>query len=134
MAETSSDIQIESQVERYLDSLPETCKYQGVCHTVAFAVYIKKYLKTKRRIMKTQMFHHPCKNRIFQKSSQKNRPIIIIQGPKSLKLLYSIMNLNTISLPQQQARPTNKTIESPTDRNKSAQKHYTHLTWLIHTT
>ncbi len=42
-------------------------------------------------------------NIIFQKSSQKNRSIR--QGPKSLKLLYSIMNLNTISLPWQ-ASPT----------------------------
>ncbi len=32
---------------------------------------------------------------------------MITQGPKSLKLLHSIMNLNTISLPWQQARPTN---------------------------
>jgi hypothetical protein len=34
---------------------------KGVCHTLflAFAIYIKKkYLKTKRRIMKTQIFHH----------------------------------------------------------------------------
>ncbi len=43
---------------------------------------------------------------MFQKSSDKNRPIIITQGPKFLELLYSIMNLNTISLPWQ-ARPTN---------------------------
>ncbi len=35
-------------------------------------------------------------NIVFQKCSYKNRPVIIIaQGPKSLKLLYSIMNLNT---------------------------------------
>jgi hypothetical protein len=37
-------------------------------------------------------------NIMFQKSSYKNRPIITY-GPKSLKLLYSIINLNTISLP-----------------------------------
>jgi hypothetical protein len=36
-------------------------------------------------------------NIIFQKSSCKNRPIM--QGPKSLKLLYSIMIQNTISVP-----------------------------------
>ncbi len=44
--------------------------------------------------------HKP--NIIFQKSSYKNIPITEV--PKSLKLLYSIMNLNTISLPWQ-ARP-----------------------------
>ncbi len=43
-------------------------------------------------------------NIIFQKHSYKNKPIIT-QGPKSLKLLYSIMNLKTIFLPWQ-ARPT----------------------------
>ncbi len=42
-------------------------------------------------------------NIIFQKSSHKNKPIT--QGPKSFTLLYSIMNLNMISLPWQ-ARPT----------------------------
>jgi hypothetical protein len=31
------------------------------------------------------------------KNPHKNRPITY--GPKSLKLLYSIMNLNTVSLP-----------------------------------
>jgi hypothetical protein len=36
-------------------------------------------------------------NITFQKSSYKNRPITKEQ--KSIKLLYSIMNLNTISLP-----------------------------------
>jgi hypothetical protein len=31
---------------------------RGVCHTMAFAIYIKKYLKAKeRRIMETQIFH-----------------------------------------------------------------------------
>ncbi len=35
-------------------------------------------------------------NIIFQKSSYKNRPIIITKRPKSLKLLYFMMNLNTI--------------------------------------
>ncbi len=45
--------------------------------------------------------HKP--NIIFQNSSYKNRPIT--QGPKSLNLLYSVMNLHTISLPWQ-ARPT----------------------------
>jgi hypothetical protein len=31
----------------------------GVCHTLAFAIYIKKKdLKAKRRIMETEIFHH----------------------------------------------------------------------------
>jgi hypothetical protein len=41
-------------------------------------------------------FQHKTKISSFKKSSHKNRPIIITSGPKSLKLLYSIMNLNTI--------------------------------------
>jgi hypothetical protein len=36
-------------------------------------------------------------NIIFQKSSYKNR--LTTWGPKFVKLLYSIMNINTISLP-----------------------------------
>jgi hypothetical protein len=36
-------------------------------------------------------------NIIFQKSLHKNRPTT--WGPKFVKLLYFIMNLNTISLP-----------------------------------
>jgi hypothetical protein len=36
-------------------------------------------------------------NIIFQKSSYKNRPIILPRGQNPLS--YSIMNLNTISLP-----------------------------------
>ncbi len=43
-------------------------------------------------------FQHKPKYIIFQTSLYKNRPIMW-PGPKSLKLLYSIMNLNTISLP-----------------------------------
>jgi hypothetical protein len=35
----------------------------------------------------------------FKNFSYKNRPIIINEGPKSLKLLDPRMNLNTISLP-----------------------------------
>jgi hypothetical protein len=42
-------------------------------------------------------FQHKPKNIIFQKSSYKNRPIITL-GPKPFKLLYSIVNLNTLSL------------------------------------
>jgi hypothetical protein len=36
-------------------------------------------------------------NIIFQKSSYKNR--LTTWGPKIVKLLYSIMNINTLSLP-----------------------------------
>jgi hypothetical protein len=31
---------------------------QGVCHNVAFAIYNLKVSYGKRRIMKTQIFHH----------------------------------------------------------------------------
>jgi hypothetical protein len=44
-------------------------------------------------------FQHKPKISSFQKSSYKNRPIIYITlGPKSFKLLYSIMYLNTINI------------------------------------
>ncbi len=46
-------------------------------------------------------FQHKPNYHLFKKSSYKNRPVIITQGPKSNKLLYSIMNLNTLCLPQQ---------------------------------
>jgi hypothetical protein len=36
---------------------PLLCK-QGVCHTVALPFAFQKYLKAKRRIMETQIFHH----------------------------------------------------------------------------
>jgi hypothetical protein len=31
---------------------------KGVCHTVALPIYIQKCFKAKRRILKTQIFHH----------------------------------------------------------------------------
>jgi hypothetical protein len=40
---------------------------------------------------------YTIQNTIFQKSSHKNRPTT--WGPKFVKLLCSIMNLSTISLP-----------------------------------
>jgi hypothetical protein len=46
----------------------------------------------------TNSSFNTSQNIIFQKSSYTNRPILP-RWPKSLKLLYSIMNLNTISLP-----------------------------------
>jgi hypothetical protein len=85
--------------------------------------------------METQIFHHAEENIIFKKTSKRNQnpsryhnSITILKsqhkpnyhlskilnknipftyGPKSLKLLYSIWNLNTISLPWK-ARPTNQ--------------------------
>jgi hypothetical protein len=44
---------------------------RGVSHC-SLAIYIKKYLKGKRRIMKTQNIS-PCKNIIFKKSSKRNQ-------------------------------------------------------------
>ncbi len=93
-----------------------------------FVIYILKYCKEKRELWKFKYFTMPkynlqksplkqtnilqdiitlelissfntSQNIIFQKSSYENRPIV--QGPKSLKIIYSIMNLNTISLPSQ---------------------------------
>jgi hypothetical protein len=48
---------------------------QGVCHTVSdLAIYIKKYLKGKRRIMETQMLHwSPEKSNLNRKSSKRNQ-------------------------------------------------------------
>jgi hypothetical protein len=36
------------------------------------AIYIKRYLKAKRRFMETQIFHHAT-NIIFEKSSKRNQ-------------------------------------------------------------
>jgi hypothetical protein len=44
---------------------------RGVSHC-GLAIYIKKDLKAKRRIMDTQIFHH-AKNIIFKKSSKRNQ-------------------------------------------------------------
>ncbi len=60
-------------------------------------------------------FPNTSQNIIFQESSYKNRPIVT-QGPKSLELQYSIMNLNTRSLPCQ-AR--SKKLLLTTNLNKS---------------
>jgi hypothetical protein len=45
---------------------------KGVCHNiVAIAIYIKMYLKAKRRIMEIQVFHHAKKKKRKRKSSKK---------------------------------------------------------------
>jgi hypothetical protein len=36
------------------------------------AIYVKKYLKAKRKIIETQIFHH-AKNIIFKKTSERNQ-------------------------------------------------------------
>jgi hypothetical protein len=98
---------------------------RGVSHC-GLAICIKMYLKAKEKLWKFKYFtmqkhdlqKNPLKetkflqdiitlqlissfdtsqNIIFQKSSYKNRPTTY--GLKSLKLIYSIMNLNKISLP-----------------------------------
>ncbi len=51
-------------------------------------------------------FQHKSKYHLSKNSSDKNRPVIN-QGTKSLVLLYSTMNLNTISLAWQ-SRPINQ--------------------------
>ncbi len=60
-------------------------------------------------------FQHKPK---YQKCSYKNRSIT--QGPKSLKLLYSIMNLNTIFLPTK-ARPKKKNRKQETKQKGNYQ-------------
>jgi len=44
---------------------------RGVSHC-GLAIYMKKYLKAKRRIIKTQIFS-PCKNIISKKPSKRNQ-------------------------------------------------------------
>ncbi len=103
----------------------------GVLHC-RLAIYNKTYLKAKEELLKLQYFtmqkynlkkcskrnQNPSRyynsitnikvqqsqNIIFQKPSYQNRPITL--GPKSLMLLYSVMNLNTISLPWQPRQQT----------------------------
>jgi len=101
---------------------------QGVRHTVAlpFSILMQKkknygnsnispcqnvvFKKSSKRNQNPSRYYNSItisnpntsQNIIFQESSYKNRPTT--WGPKSLKLLYSIMNLNTISLPTK-ARP-----------------------------
>jgi hypothetical protein len=50
----------------------QTSLEQVVCHiVVAFAIYIEKYLKAKRRrIMEIQTLFHHSKNIIFQKNKK----------------------------------------------------------------
>jgi hypothetical protein len=60
-----------------VQSLLKDMSKQGVCHIVALPFTIKKYLKAKEEeLWKLEYF----------------------TMPKYMKLLYSIMNLNTISL------------------------------------
>jgi len=42
-------------------------------HKLGLAIYIQKYLKGKRRIMETQIFHHAKIYLIFKKSSKRNQ-------------------------------------------------------------
>jgi hypothetical protein len=57
---------------------PDFCGHRtrGVSHCGP-AIYIRKYLKAKRRIMKIQIFHH-AKTKSSKKSSEKK--------PKSFKI------------------------------------------------
>jgi hypothetical protein len=65
--------------------------------------HIKIDLLPRAKISKANILYIEPKHNIIQKFSYKKR--LITWGPKSLKLLYSILNLNTISLPTK-ARPT----------------------------
>jgi hypothetical protein len=59
---------------------------RGISH-YGLAIYIKKYLKAKRRIMETQLFS-PCKN--YNLKNKKN-PL------KETKILQEIITLELIS-------------------------------------
>ncbi len=54
-----------------------TMREQGLCHTVAFAIYIKKYLKAKEELWKLQYFHHAKIYLIFKKHPLKEKPKIL---------------------------------------------------------
>jgi hypothetical protein len=85
----------------------KTLLQQGVCHTVALRFTLKSILRQMKNYGNSNI--SPCKNIIFRKSSKTNQNpsryynsitnLKFQHKPKSLKLLYSIMNLNTISLP-----------------------------------
>jgi hypothetical protein len=97
---------------------------QGVCHIVTLPFTLKHILRQKEEYLKISNIS-PCKNIIFKKSSKRNQNppryynsisqvstqakiscfknphikidlLLLPKGPKSLKLLHSIMNLNTI--------------------------------------
>jgi hypothetical protein len=46
---------------------------QGVCHTMAFPLHIKKYLKEKQELWKLKDFTMPKIYLIFKKSSKTNQ-------------------------------------------------------------
>jgi hypothetical protein len=69
---------------------------------LAIYVIIKKDLNAKRRIMELISSFNTSQNMPSFKDPLHNIKtdlLLLPRGPKSLKLLYSIMNLNTISLP-----------------------------------
>ncbi len=127
---------LDSDVNKFWEGCGENIgsfKEQGVYHTVALPFTLKSILRQKKNYGYSNI--SPCKHIIFKKSSKRNQnpsryynSITILKsqhkpnyhlskilnknipftyGPKSLKLLYSIWNLNTISLPWE-ARPTNQ--------------------------
>ncbi len=109
---------------------------RGVCHNMALFFYIKKVSWGKRRIMKTQIFHHakiiilknPLKETrtlqdiiiswlissfntsqdiIFQKSLNKNRPILPGgQNPLSYYILYIESKYNILAWPKKKKKVT----------------------------
>jgi hypothetical protein len=80
-----------------------------IFHHAKNILLINLSTKSSKRNQNPSRYHNSITNLKFQHkpkiSSFKNphikinRPIIYLGGPKSLRLLYSIMNLNTISLP-----------------------------------
>ncbi len=76
----------------------------------------QKKKKSSKRNQNLSRYHNSTTNLKFPHKPKYHLSDILIEkqtyllplGPKSLKLLYSIMNPNTISLPSWQARPTKK--------------------------
>jgi hypothetical protein len=53
--------------DRHFNYIKKNLKKKGVCHVVALPfTLIKRYLKAKEEIMKTQIFISPCRNIIFK--------------------------------------------------------------------
>jgi hypothetical protein len=55
-----------------LETYSATNKQQGVCHTVAFAIYIQKNILRQNKNYENSNIS-PCNNIIFKKSSKRNQ-------------------------------------------------------------
>jgi hypothetical protein len=68
-----------------------------MCHC-GLAIYIKKYLKAKRRrIMETQIFHHSKNYIISSKNPFKRNPKKFLQDIRTLELIFKFQQKPKIS-------------------------------------